>query len=298
MGKKDKSKEQTPHDVRMPSLSSDYPIYPLTATSVENGVTIEETSFSPVGYGHELQRLITLKLHELVMEMSTKTLAEMGYLHRVMVSYEDGKIRIRIYFHPELATYKEETANGQYVLKPIPELMIMNKYFFIVPDNGDATGIIGIEKVLAPRGKVEYDELGRRALRLKRDGTDLKYQEAVYVECNLPITIAAVMNISLDDPSFKVTAETIGQPGQERNIMIDGKENSYPVWIHAAYTSPRHDDTHVGYSTDDVIPYLTMLAECRERSYKNTKKLTEKVSDTAKKKEKKEKKKSSSSKFC
>lgn len=298
MGKKDKSKEQAPHDVRTPRLKSDYPVYPLTSTSVEDGATIEATSFSPIGYGHEFQRLITMKLHALVMGMSTKTLAEMGYLHRVMVSYEEGKIRIRIYFHPELATYKEETANGQYVLKPIPELMIMNKHFFIVPNNGDATGIIGVEKALAPRGKIEYDELGKRALRLKRDGTDLKYQEVIYVECNLPITVASVMDISLADPNFKVTAETIGQPGQKRNIMIDGKENSYPVWIHVAYTSPRYDNSYVGYSTDDVIPYLTMILSSREKSYKNTKTLTEKVSDTAKKKEKKEKKSSSSSKFC
>lgn len=300
MGKKNKDKNQREVTDANIMFKDEHRIYPNVIVNQSSKVAM--TRFKPVGYGHDLQELISTKLHDLVMQNPgcDMTLAEMGYLHRIMILQEDGRIRIKIYFNPELATYKQTTPNGQYIIKPIPQLIIMNKYFFIIDDVNALPNVIKFEKALMPKGKVQYDELGKPTIKLKNDGTDLKYQETMYVECNFPMTIAAAMDINLDDPNYRVSASTLGKTNQKtKAIMIDGKENSFPIWIDLEFTSWDLDDSHAGYDTDSVVPYLLSLASKTKKAHTNYKTLATTVVDDAKKKKKDKSSKSShSAKYC
>lgn len=280
MSKKNKNKKmkyETPTEV----LFSDS-IYP--EFTVQGGVVY--TRFQPIGFGHELQHLMTDLLHELVMKYSDMTLAEMGFLHTISILYEEGRVKMRIYFNPDLATYREEQANGQSVMKPIPQFGIMNGYFFVLPGKDiDLTQVIGFDKILVQKSKIEYDELGKPALKLKKDASDMKMQEVLYVECNLPVTIAACMDLNLFDPNFKVSIETVGQTNNpKKRIIVDGKENSYQIWVNV-----QHSADESGYDPDTALPYLIGLADRRNEKDDAQKELADRAAEDAKKKKKKEK---------
>ena len=192
---------------------------------------------------------------------------------------------MRMYFAPQLASEEHQSANGHVENVPIRWFLRLNHYFFVVQDN-DLSGVTGFEKIVAPKYKIEYDELGRPAVKLKKDGSDMKLQEVMYIDCNLPITIAACLGISLADPNFKVGIETVGQTAdKKKRIIIDGKENSYPIWINVEHSvNPR------SYDPVEVIPYLVGLTEKRQTRYKEQKKLAEKAADDSEKKSKKKNK--------
>ena len=264
-----------------PTDASTYPHY-VTMNDVNT------TWFKPITTDHTLQKLITQLMHDIVLNSnSDKTLAEMGFFHQISILCEDGRIHTRVYFHPELATYKKGTANGRYDLSPIPQLGIFNGYLFVLTgENIDLTQVIGFDKVMLPKCKIEYDEAGKPALVLKKDASDLKLQEAMYLECNLPITVAAAMDLDLADANFSVKALTVGMESKKKKIMIDGKENSYPVWINVTHSHDNGNQTR-GYDVNSVIPYLTSLSLRRSSKREVQKELMQKAADKAEKQSKK-----------
>lgn len=284
MSKKKHVKKGTTQSYETPSevLSKDC-VYPKCVTY--DGIV--HTRFNPMGFGHELQTRMTKLFHQLVMEHSDLTMAEMGYLHQSSILFEDGRIKVRMYFHPELATYREIQANGNTIMKPIPQLGCMNGYFFILTgDNIDLNQVIGFDKILIPKFKIEYDELGKQAVRLKRNVEDTKLQEVMYVECNLPITVAACMDLSLADSNYRVSVETVGQTNNPKNrIIIDGKENSFQVWVDLQFS-----EGNCGFDPGEVVPYLLSLVEKNRNRYDDQKKLAEKAEEKTEKNKKKSKK--------
>lgn len=279
--KQKKERYETPNEVML--RDSEYPHNVIYDDVVH-------TRFKPMGFGHELQKLMVGLLHAIAMDKSTMfgepmTLNEIGFLHQISILYEEGRVKMRMYFAPQLASEEHQSANGHVENVPIRWFLRLNRYFFVVQDN-DLSGVTGFEKIVAPKYKIEYDELGRPAVKLKKDGSDMKLQEVMYIDCNLPITIAACLGISLADPNFKVSIETVGQTAdKKKRIIIDGKENSYPIWINVEHSVNPHS-----YDPVEVIPYLIGLTEKRQTRYKEQKKLAEKAADDSEKKSKKKNK--------
>lgn len=247
------------------------------------------TTFKPIGFDHEIQTLMTKLFHNLVMKFSDKTMSEMGYTHQIAVLFENGTIKLRMYFHPELATYEELSANGKAVRKPIPQLGIMNGYFFILPGNSiDLSLVTGIEKIMMPKVKIKYNERGNLAIKVKDDAT-MKLQDAFYVECNLLLTVASILNLNLTDPNYTVKATTVSQTDKKRAILVDGRNNSYQIWINVTFS----EDSAIssGYDPEDAIPYLTAIASKAIDAKQSQKKLMRKAEDKAEKKKNNDKKK-------
>ena len=247
------------------------------------------TSFMPIGYDHEFQSLMTKLLHGLVMKFSDKTMSEMGYMHQIAVLFENGAVKLRMYFHPELATYEEHAANGRVIRKPIPQFGIMNGYFFILPgDSIDLTAVTGIEKIMMPKAKIKYNERGNLSVKIKEDAT-MKLQDAFYVDCNLLTTVASVLNIKLTDPNFAVKVNTISQVDKKRAILVDGRNNTYQIWIHVTFSAD--DSISLGYNPEDAIPYLTAIAVKAADAKQTQKKLMREAEDQTEKKNKDDKRK-------
>lgn len=243
------------------------------------------TKFKPIGFDHSIQTLMTELLHKLVMQYSDLTMSEMGYMHQISVLFSDGGIRIRMYFHPDLATQTFMTANGRTYQKPIPQIGIMNGYFFVIPgDQIDLSQVTGIEKIMAPKTKIKFNARGNKHLIIKDDAS-MKLQEALYVECNLPITIAAIMDIDITDPDFSVSASTVSQADNKRAILVDGRSNSYQIWVNVKFGERA---TETGYNPNDAYAYLVQLASQIQDAKSVQKKLMSQASEATEKKTKNE----------
>ena len=277
---KDKKKKDMQNAGYVNPIQNSAVCYPNTIADGE----MEYTTFKPIGFDHAIQTQMTKLLHNLVMKYSDKTMSEKGFMQQIAVLFEDGAIKLRMYFHPELATYEERTANGQVSRKPIPQLGIMNGYFFVLSGNKiDLTQVTGIEKIMMPKAKIKYNERGMLAVKIKdQDASSMKLQDVFYVECNLRLTIAAILNLKLTDPNYMVKVTTISQSNQKRAILVDGRNNSYQVWIHVAYSSD--ESISRGYDPEDAIPYLTALASKVVDSKQSQKKLMREAEDKSEKK--------------
>lgn len=255
------------------------------------------TTFSPVGTDHGLQDLITQGLHNAVKSdrTCTSTLAELGYLHFSTVEISNGRIQMKIFFDPRLCTNEVLAANGRKSLQIKPELirLVNNRFVIVAQDSpGDTTinleGIIGVEKTLAPQGKIKYDELGRPALYLKKDTSDMKSREVIVVYCNMMTALAYLLDIDMTAGYHISTVSASNRTNSDSKVMIDGYNEVHPVWITVRYTKN-------GYDPRTVVSYLRNLAESNRSVISHRKKILEEVKEETGKKKKKEKPEKASS---
>ena len=272
----------------------------LNQVVLSEGKTI--TRFAPLGYKDEhitIQELITAALHKRLQETGVITAREMGYLYCSTTMLSGDRMQIRLYFHPELATKKVMLPNGQIEFHPIPEFGLLNKYFYVSePGQTDLSGIIGICRAEVQKSKIEFDELGRKALRVKEN--DSKYQEVVYLECNPSILIAYIMDIDLDDPYFNFASRPVGKITKKspNAIVSDLAKKNHPTWIDVIQST----EGYTGYDPEKAIPYLINKIQQYQKSESMRMELREAVQDKSAKakkakKEKERKKKYKSAKY-
>ena len=109
------------------------------------------------------------------------------------------------------------------------------------------------------------------------------------MDCNLLTTVASVLNIKLTDPNFAVKVNTISQVDKKRAILVDGRNNTYQIWIHVTFSAD--DLISFGYNPEDAIPYLTAIAVKAADAKQTQKKLMREAEDQTEKKNKDDKRK-------
>ena len=157
-----------------------------------DGAMVRVKTWEPAGSpdGNELKRDITKLLDQIVKENSKFTLAEMGYLHMNLISFCNGQVNAKIYFAPELATQTETNGvntNGKIV--PHKALEVFQNYLYV----GELKNAVTFESMPVPRYDIERNERDQLTIRIK-DGKKINEDgEAVVLNCNLLLLIAAVL---------------------------------------------------------------------------------------------------------
>ena len=258
------------------------PTYEFDRTSMDDGRVVNSIEYEPNGTDHRLQRRITELLDRIAQNEGKWTLAEMGYLHMNTVNYnaETGAVNLKVYFDVHYACrVKPDNVNGKKQLVPVNELNAFEKYLFV----GPLTNAVSIEKIMAPKSKMVEDGQGRAAIRFK-DDAKLVETTALVLNCNLPITMAALHDINLMDPQFQVKCTTVGRGGatKEKTIITSGKNRIIPVRVTVTAGQVVDDDGNpVGYDPSECQAYLLALREKQVRAAKNKEKIANKARDKA-----------------
>lgn len=251
-----------------------------------DGAMVRVKTWEPAGSpdGNELKRDITKFLDRIVKENSKFTLAEMGYLHMNLISFCNGQVNAKIYFAPELATQTETNGvntNGKIV--PHKALEVFQNYLYV----GELKNAVTFETMPVPRYDIERNERDQLTIRIK-DGKKINEDgEAVVLNCNLLLLIAAVLDVNPNDPNFDVKVETVGKPkkkDRDMAIMINaGAQQEFPVRITAQYTVIDNAGTAiVPYEPDAAISFLMNRMKKMQEMKSTKNKLANKASDNAK----------------
>lgn len=251
-----------------------------------DGAMVRVKTWEPAGSpdGNELKRDITKLLDQIVKENSKFTLAEMGYLHMNLISFCNGQVNAKIYFAPELATQTETNGvntNGKIV--PHKALEVFQNYLYV----GELKNAVTFESMPVPRYDIERNERDQLTIRIK-DGKKINEDgEAVVLNCNLLLLIAAVLDVNLNDPNFDVKVETVGKSkkkDRDMAIMINaGAQQEFPVRITAQYTVIDNAGTAiVPYEPDAAISFLMNRMKKMQEMKSTKNKLANKASDNAK----------------
>lgn len=251
-----------------------------------DGAMVRVKTWEPAGSpdGNELKRDITKLLDQIVKENSKFTLAEMGYLHMNLISFCNGQVNAKIYFAPELATQTETNGvntNGKIV--PHKALEVFQNYLYV----GELKNAVTFESMPVPRYDIERNERDQLTIRIK-DGKKINEDgEAVVLNCNLLLLIAAVLDVNPNDPNFDVKVETVGKSkkkDRDMTIMINaGAQQEFPVRITAQYTVIDNAGTAiVPYEPDAAISFLMNRMKKMQEMKSTKNKLANKASDNAK----------------
>ena len=251
-----------------------------------DGAMVRVKTWEPAGSpdGNELKRDITKLLDQIVKENSKFTLAEMGYLHMNLISFCNGQVNAKIYFAPELATQTETNGvntNGKIV--PHKALEVFQNYLYV----GELKNAVTFESMPVPRYDIERNERDQLTIRIK-DGKKINEDgEAVVLNCNLLLLIAAVLDVNPNDHNFDVKVETVGKSkkkDRDMAIMINaGAQQEFPVRITAQYTVIDNAGTAiVPYEPDAAISFLMNRMKKMQEMKSTKNKLANKASDNAK----------------
>ena len=251
-----------------------------------DGAMVRVKTWEPAGSpdGNELKRDITKLLDQIVKENSKFTLAEMGYLHMNLISFCNGQVNAKIYFAPELATQTETNGvntNGKIV--PHKALEVFQNYLYV----GELKNAVTFESMPVPRYDIERNERDQLTIRIKYGKKINEDGEAVVLNCNLLLLIAAVLDVNPNDPNFDVKVETVGKSkkkDRDMAIMINvGAQQEFPVRITAQYTVINNAGTAiVPYEPDAAISFLMNRMKKMQEMKSTKNKLANKASDNAK----------------
>ena len=255
----------------------------LTKTSMnDQGTIINTTIFPPIGVSHDLQEAITSLMHRLVMEDGTTTLAELGYLHMNSICFVNGGIEAKVYFAPELAL--ESTTGFANYTKMVPnkKLNMFQNYLFV----GNLEQAISYDTITTPKYTIEKDDADRPAIYLRNKKTT-EDKEVLVLHCNADMLLAAILDINMADPNFKIQYETIGK-GDKNNaagqIMITaGTKQEFPVRITVTSTMKTPDSDVAGYDPEMAVYNLLGRYQAQKEAIATRKKLAQKASDRAEK---------------
>ena len=155
-------------------------------------------------------------------------------------------------------------------------LNIFNGILFV----GNLEDAVSYENIDLPKYKIIKDSLGRLAVRVK-EKKDTEDAEVVVMRCNLSLVLAAIYQVKLDDPDFKVRIETIGGKGKhndEEIVMSVGAKQEFPVRVTVEF----NDDYATGYDSKAAVNYLLRKYQNSLVSKENRKSLGRKISEDAK----------------
>ena len=258
--------------------------YDFDRTTVENGSVVNIIEYEPNGTDHRLQRRITELLDRIAQEEGKWTLAEMGYLHMNSLTYDrtTGRVNLKVFFDVHYATRpKQDSANGRKQVVPVNELNAFEKRLFV----GPLMGAVSIEKIMAPKSKMIEDEMGRASIRFKDDA---KFVEttALVLNCNLPITMAALHDINLGDPLFSVKCSTVGKGGSSKEKTIISSGNAHDIPVKVTVTCGQivgEDGESLGFDPEDCQTFLLAMRDKQLRAAANRERMAKKAGDKAEK---------------
>ena len=248
-----------------------------------NNSTIQY-EYPPIGQSTDIQDLITMLMHECVLRHGAMTLAEIGYLNMnsLMYNRKRGSIDLKVYFDPRFCMVPVKNTTGSSdKIRPRDQLRCFEGYLYV----GNLNDCISFEKIRVPKTEVIDDELGLKALRIKN--MDKSEEKAVAVlHCNLPIAIAAAMNISLSDPQYSIKCSTVAGT-KSKNIIMVGDSEDIPVALKVIRGTTCAD---LAYDPDEIDDYLEMKSskqvDQREKHEEIAEKIKKKAKDQKKKAEK------------
>ena len=258
--------------------------YEFDRTGMEGNSIVNSIEYAPNGTDHRLQRRITELLDSIAKENKQWTLAELGYLHinTLLFDQETGQVQLKIYFDVHYAArLVSSKVNGKKELTPVDELNAFEKYLFV----GPLTRAVTFEKIMAPKSKMIEDEKKRASLRFK-DDAKLVETDCLVLNCDLPITMAAMHDISLMDPQFKVSCSTVGAGGKDKKktIITSGAKRYVPLRVTVTAGNVIDGDGEpAGYDPEEAVPYLKASRERVQKANQNRDKLAEKARDKAEK---------------
>lgn len=238
--------------------------------------------YDAMGISHDLQQDITNLMHQLVMSAGQFTLSELGYLHMSTLLYnlQNQSIELKIYFDIRLAARRnlDRMVDGLHIV-PVEQLNIFSGYFFV----GDVSSVVTYEKVMAPKVDVVEDALGRPSLAF-RNKQSVKELDTLVLNCSFPLTMAAVANISLNDPAYKPQIKIIAKAEEAamKAIVSNVKQKVVPVIVDLPYT-----DGFGTYDHDDAINYLQRMFTTASQVDRNHDKIVQSVEKRTKKAKKK-----------
>ena len=152
---------------------------------------------------------------------------------------------------------------------------------------GELKNVVTFESMPVPRYDIERNERDQLTIRIK-DGKKINEDgEAVVLNCNLLLLIAAVLDVNPNDPNFDVKVETVGKSkkkDRDMAIMINaGAQQEFPVRITAQYTVIDNAGTAiVPYEPDAAISFLMNRMKKMQEMKSTKNKLANKASDNAK----------------
>ena len=260
--------------------------YEFDRTTVDpnNGSVVRTIEYEPNGTDHRLQRRITELMDRIVQEDGRFTLAELGYLHMNTLLYnrDTGRVSLKIYFDVHYAARTaKDPANGKKQVVPVTELNIFEKRLFVGPLRNAVT----FETVMAPKTKMLKDEKDRASISFKDDAKFVE-TDCLVLNCNLPIAMAALHDLSLEDPNFSVRCTTVGRGNaeKEKTIISSGKRKDIPVKvIVTAGQLVDGEGNEIGYDPSTCQTYLLGLRERQTKVAANREKIAEKARDKAEK---------------
>jgi len=250
-----------------------------TTSRAANGDLVTTYHIKPNGASHELQELITNLMHDVVMDMGKVTLANLGYLHinTLMYNKQTGSLNLKVFFDPHYcARVVNNPANGNKEIAVVEPLTMFENYLYV----GNIYGAITSEKILAPKSKAVKDSRNMASMIVKDNGK-LVETSALVLNCSLPITLAAALNISLQDPNFNVSCSTVGRGSKKasKQIIVTSANAEVPVSVDISCT----EGYNAGYDPADAANYLVMLRDRVTRANENAEKLKRDVQKKAKK---------------
>lgn len=260
------------------------PSYEFDRTNLDGDQVVNSITYEPNGVDHRLQRRITELLDRIALEEGKWTLAELGYLHINTLLYdrETGRVNLKVYFDVHYAArVRKDPVTSKKQLLPVSELKAFENRLFY----GPLMNVVSFETIMAPKSKMVEDEMKRPSISFKDDAKFVE-TECLVLNCNLPITMAAVHDINLTDPQFKVKCTTVGKGSKtkEKSILTSGNRRFAPVQVTVTAGQLVDDDGNaLGFDPDDCRAYLTALQEQRRVIEKNRSKLEDKARDKAEK---------------
>lgn len=246
---------------------------------------VTQITYPPIGMDKTLQRVITDFMNRRLTARGSATLGQLGYFHMSSIMYVKDHLEVKVYFHPDLSLKTLRQMNNQPIYIPDPRIDdTFNGYLFV----GELKDAISFERATVPAHKIVRDATGQQSLRLKDGKKPVTDMEVVVLQCNLSLTMAAAHGISLDDPNFKISYETIVDVhnGRKAKAMAPsniattiGSEHEFPVSISIQFTD--HGEDEDLYNPELAVPYLLKRAEAMRDMEETKRELANKVSDDA-----------------
>jgi len=201
----------------------------------------------------KMQDQMTEFLHKMFMRDGRYTLNEVGYLHMTTLTVANGNVELYIYFHPSLACYYKNNQTTETRIRDAFD--ILSGYLFV----GDIRDVISRDQAIVPAFKIRKDDLDKDALYVRSDDKYVNTQ-VLRIKCNLLLTFAAINNINLKDPNYKLSYNKVGSLDDKKSQYIETENGmaEHPILAKCQYTA---DDQYAGYDPELAIPYLTTMAK-------------------------------------
>lgn len=227
-------------------------------------------------YTTDLQRGITALMDRCVTRAANCTLGELGYIHRSSLVYSDsGKYHLRVFFDARYATRPDPSNPRRRV--PVSQLMDFQNYMFV----GDISKAIYADTVAGPDTEDFIDEAGIHSLRVVDPDSNVA-TSVLTLECNIPVTMAALADVSILDPAFKIIPQTSGNRSENDSAkIVRAIDRDVPVTLTVEYSAGGDVEP---YDPEEAIPYLRALHQRMTEGQQTLRNIRREVSRDAKEK--------------